>query len=718
MKKSVIGVKKAQSNVVSTVLIILLVVAAVAIVGAIILNVTNKSSTTISGAALCNDIVLTPTSCVYNNTNTYGTFSININGDISLLNVTLTFYNRLGDTAIRFIPGSGLTNLQTNSFLFTKDNSVNPSSRISIYGVIQGSGGTTAICQQSVIIPCSSISNNYVIGAGSPGVGEIGGASTATYSDGGNSQISDLSPNSNSASTMGTICEATSGHKCWYVDSSLPSSGTHDGTSWATAWTGVGSIKSVSGGDFVYISGGPTGSSQTYSTSSWKPTGGSAGNPITYKIGQDLSHDGNVFFNGSGIWLTGSSYETISGDAGDGQMHFILNNGYSQAANTGSTTGLRISYINFSSYLGDGIDGQGVMQFELDHIWARINGTVDHFMSSGIHDPGFDGSKIHDNTIYVPKESNSANGADVFQITGSGFSLYNNLVSGYLINWTGAVVQHQDGIQTLAGSFIKIYNNNFQNLANSMVFMDGYQGAFTNIYIYNNVLQVTSAADNNGPGGIEVGADGQPKIAPNFTNIAVNNNVIANLYPYNGDGMAIGNCPTCNNGSSSPYINVSAYNNILINSGGFTIYHSPIIIGNNSILTTAQGQNDFVQYSSAPNPNNDYHLKFNVSGIVRNGTNVYSYFTIDKDGNPRPTIGNWDIGPYQYGNVTILTPINAMCGGDAGLCANGTSYNLTYTYSSGDQFNPNGTITSAHWQCLGVNGGATMSCGRFYAIFV
>ena len=47
----------------------------------------------------------------------------------------------------------------------------------------------------------------------------------------------------------------------WYVDSSVASSG--DGTSWATAWKNVSNIGSVSAGDTVYFSGGPSGSSQT-----------------------------------------------------------------------------------------------------------------------------------------------------------------------------------------------------------------------------------------------------------------------------------------------------------------------------------------------------------------------------------------------------------------------------------------------------------------------
>src|SRR5262249_41606264 len=42
-------------------------------------------------------------------------------------------------------------------------------------------------------------------------------------------------------------CEAKSGHHCYYVDKALASSGTHDGTSWATAWTSLQAITGVSG---------------------------------------------------------------------------------------------------------------------------------------------------------------------------------------------------------------------------------------------------------------------------------------------------------------------------------------------------------------------------------------------------------------------------------------------------------------------------------------
>lgn len=57
---------KAQSDVVSTVLIILLVVAAIAIIGAIILNVVNKGGSSVNAATACQAVDIHPTACTVN----------------------------------------------------------------------------------------------------------------------------------------------------------------------------------------------------------------------------------------------------------------------------------------------------------------------------------------------------------------------------------------------------------------------------------------------------------------------------------------------------------------------------------------------------------------------------------------------------------------------------------------------------------------------------
>ena len=465
----------------------------------------------------------------------------------------------------------------------------------------------------------------------------------------------------------------------WYVDSSVATSG--NGTSWAAAWKALSNISGVKAGDTVYLSGGASGSSQTYSVSSWKPAGGASGNPITYQIGQDSAHNGTAIFSGSGTWFGGASYAIISGNAGDGAMHFSLS-GYSAGVNNNGSTGLRISYVNLGSALGDGVDGQGVTAFEFDHNYCYILGTQDHFLSCGFSDPAFDGTKIHDNTIFVPKEANSANGADAFQISGSGWSLYNNVIQGYNMAWNtgGSVVQHQDGIQTLIGSDIKIYGNVFADLANTSVFMDGYYGAFNHIYIYNNVCQTTSSADNNGPGGIEVGADGGPAVAPSFNDVIVANNDMIDQNPYNGTCIAFGNCPSCNGGNSTPYTACYMINNIAINSGTMTTYNSPINTADNVTLTTAQGQAYFASYIPL-SANNNYHLTAAATLLIGKGTNESAYFTTDKDGNSRPATGNWDVGVYQYALVTNTTPVLQVTPGSIayGTILNGTSKTNSFT---------------------------------------
>ncbi len=115
---------------------------------------------------------------------------------------------------------------------------------------------------------------------------------------------------------------ATSAAATYYVDGSLPAGGTHDGKSWSTAWRSPADVATVAPGDTVYISGGPSGSSVTYTgvnsgngATYWKPQGGSAGNPVTYRIGQDPAHNGTAVFDGGGqqYWLGYPDYNTMTG---------------------------------------------------------------------------------------------------------------------------------------------------------------------------------------------------------------------------------------------------------------------------------------------------------------------------------------------------------------------------------------------------------------------
>jgi hypothetical protein len=82
----------------------------------------------------------------------------------------------------------------------------------------------------------------------------------------------------------------------WYVDNAVASSG--NGQSWATAFKNSSNIvwSNVHAGDVIYISGGPSGGTQTY-TESWFIVGasGAAGNPIIIAVDStNASHNGTV----------------------------------------------------------------------------------------------------------------------------------------------------------------------------------------------------------------------------------------------------------------------------------------------------------------------------------------------------------------------------------------------------------------------------------------
>jgi hypothetical protein len=449
---------------------------------------------------------------------------------------------------------------------------------------------------------------------------------------------------------LGLLPAATATATTYYVDSSVSGG---NGTSWASAWSSIGAISGVKGGDVVYISGGPSGSSHTYPISgSWSPVGGSSGSPVTYQIGQDSAHNGTAILSGSSAqyFLSPKNYTVISGDAGDGNMHFATS-GYGGCVSLGSAAGVRVSFVNFGS-IPTGVDGAsssgGPSNFEFDHCYVQISDPAgDHFMFITPIDTAYDGTRIHNNTVLVPRAP-AGDGADAFQIDGSGgWSLYSNTVTGYLMSYTGA--QHQDGVQTLAGTYVKIYANTFSDLANSDIFLDGYGGSFTHFRIYDNVGQFTSSTIAAGGGaGIDAQPDGYPVQTPGFNDVIICNNLIADID--GPPGVEFGSPPGSNKGNPGgvSYSGCYAYNNILINCGTFDTYGSPVANGNNISLSTAQATAYFSQYKPL-SPANNYRLTAAAASLIGQGVNESTFFNTDIANNTRPVNGAWDVGPYMYG---------------------------------------------------------------------
>lgn len=435
----------------------------------------------------------------------------------------------------------------------------------------------------------------------------------------------------------------------WYVDSSA--TGSKNGTSWTNAWTNVNQIAGVSGGDTVYISGGPTGTSRTYSlTASWQPRSGTSGHPITYQIAKDSSHNGTAIFNtGSNSWISGAiNYVVVSGDAGDAGRHFqLVSNSSGAAVDASGSTGLRLAYVVFNNSNGSFAHFNGGTQIELDHVYfykiSGSSGDDDHAIYFGVDGNTWDVNKIHDSVFYLPR-NDAGGGDDCIQGGDGGISIYNNSIIGYAASYPRG--QHQDGFQPLGGSYLKVYSNYIQDMANYAVFGDAYYGDFAHFWVYNNIVVLTSSAlqASDPPQGIAIGPDGgslqQLGRWPTFTDVMVANNLIAD---YRGHGsINLRNNP----GQGSSFSQCSVINNIIINSDGIGV-GSSVTATPNIVIALSSGSGHFVRYTPSAS-NNDFHLLAVDTTFRGKGTALSSYFSSDKDGKLRAPTGVWDVGPYVY----------------------------------------------------------------------
>ena len=421
----------------------------------------------------------------------------------------------------------------------------------------------------------------------------------------------------------------------WYVDKDA--TGANNGTSWDNAFTSLSAVSTVAG-DTVYISGGTT--SKTY-PATWSPAGGTPGNPVTYRVGQDAGHNGTVIIEGGNTIEMGikpGSNIVINGNY-NGLKHIKIQNVANIGIYTDNKSNLTFEYLVIdNAYDGITINygtGYSISYCDITHI------TGDHGITfGGTTGATWDSNLVHHNYIQVGGNQDSAGyGADGIR-WGPGTSFYNNTIESYKMNY-GPTGQHQDGFQ-VSDEFVKIYNNIIKNMGNSAIFIDTFSPP-KDVLIYNNVISIDVEAMTGYHRGIEIFHEGGvPGI---WNNVRVYNNTIVDMPGYISIHLQT---------PKTTGINVEVKNNLIYKSNDIISDVTNAVIGNNFV--NGWGTPQFLYYSTK-NPKNNYSLLRTDTVAKDRGVALSSFFTNDILGVARPQGTAWDIGAYEYKVKTPMNPV-------------------------------------------------------------
>lgn len=496
----------------------------------------------------------------------------------------------------------------------------------------------------------------------------------------------------------------------WYVDNAVPASG--NGKSWKTAYSHFSEIKweNVHAGDFILISGGPSGGTKAY-TESWSiEASGTEGHPVTITVdASDRGHNGTVVFDydalgdfatADAITINNRHYITIDGNV-NGQNHIVFKNLRNITCNPhgvgeGSTeancitgTGNSAIVINHIDFINCNnpvrLKGGGPGNEIMHSNFRGVRGDVAIMIDGGAN--RWDTNKIHDNYFELlynraspPNQSNPHYGGPDGIQTSSGMSIYNNTFR-YTTTTVYTSTQHPDILQ-IQGNFIKVYNNEFINIADSAIDYDCYANSTPHdVMIYNNLFHIVELIDTYPEYFRFYLSMDRPFIS--ITNFKILNNTFVDNTGRNqtgytavrfngfrkknpaGSGNEIKNniFYNCGNGQQYPDILIEASTGFTDDSFTFdsNIYYdsnkAPYINYNGTIYPANEwikarephGKTDapsFVKYS--PNSaDNDLHLLPGDKAARHAGISLSNYFTTDKDNNSRPTSSGWSIGAYE-----------------------------------------------------------------------